>query len=491
MQRLTNVTAVNQSIGKEACFLLHKQRWASCGHCSSGGPLSPSPLLRKSRVESQWNKPRFGHAERRASRPSTVIDVTSRVSTAASSSTSFSSSLPPLRCPGGPRVKAEGIKQLYKVPHAGYLAKYDQRFVLNLKLTHQLATYLSRTTLTTPDKLLLELGPGVGSLTRSLLTRPCVGVLGIELDERFNAHLEQIKTYTRGKFQWINGDILSLNELDVLKAIFPEFTKQHLRRPSADEARDGSGTAGAPLRSAERERLLRKREERYGRTLHHTTTSSAAEPGGAESARGAFQTSPNAAFDITDHWWSSGAAKVEVVANLPFDIITELLMRYATDCSKRTGLFSFGRVPIHVFTQREVAERIIAPPGSILFSRLSVLCQAYFHVRLKQTFVDQTYYPRTEVQGAMLTLEPRAVPLASGVDGSTLTHFTDLLMRPGLRASTVHKSLSQFAPPEVVQYLLQELRMDGAMTVIDLSVEEVTQLASMWHRFIMASQQQA
>ncbi|AIO01697.1 rRNA dimethyltransferase, putative [Leishmania panamensis] len=423
--------------------------------------------------------------------------------------------LPPLRCPGGPRVTAEGIKQLYKVPHAGFLAKYDQRFMLNLKLTHQLVSYLSRTTLTTPDKVLVELGPGVGTLTRSLLTRPCVGVLGVEVDERFNPHLEQIRNYTNQKFQWVTADVLKVDELELLRSAFPHFVKANMRRPpspghetseanaaagaDADSGsqragftgdageHDTEGYEGAPLRSAQRERLLRQRRARKPH-LHSGATSRRGAGGAADTAGTA--TPPNPAFDVTNHWWSNGNAKVEVIANLPFAIITELLMRYAVDCAQHRGLFAFGRVPVHIFAQREVAERILAPAGSVEFSRLSVLCQCFFHVRLKQTFVDQTYYPRTEVEGAMLTLEPRSVPLAHDLDASTLIHFTNLLMKPGLRAATVHKSLSRFAPAELVQYMLQELRMDGAMTVLDLSVVEVTRLASLWQQFVTMSQQQ-
>lgn len=471
---------------------------ASC-RCLYTGLAQPSRVLRATRVEKQWARA-AAVENRRRSRPSTTThDITAAALHGGASSSSSNSiaalALPPLRCPGGPRVKAEGIKQLYKVPHAGYLAKYDQRFMLNLKLTHQLVSYLSRTTLTTPDKVLVELGPGVGSLTRSLLTRPCVGVLGVEMDERFNPHLEQIRSYTNNKFQWVNADVLKVDELQLLSTAFPAFVAASIRRPP--EAGNGTrqeqsnrgdfsgsdgggapngGYEGSPLRSAQRERLLRKRQGRRVAPYQHGEAS--------------WHTSPNPAFDITDQWWSNGNAKVEVIANLPFEIITELLMRYATDCARHRGIFAFGRVPVHVFTQREVAERILAPAGAVEFSRLSVLCQCFFHVRLKQTFVDQTYYPRTEVEGAMLTLEPRTVPLARGLDAATLIHFTNLLMKPGMRGATVHKSLTKFAPPELVQYMLQELRMDGALTVLDLSVAEVTRLASMWQQFLTVSQQQ-
>lgn len=446
--------------------------------------------------------------------PGVLYDSHSRTQTGPSSNARGSPrtpdhvTLPTLRCPGGPRINAEGIKNLYKVPHAGYLAKYDHRFVLNLKLTHQLASYLSRTTLRSSDKVLLELGPGAGAMTRSLLTRPCVGVLGVEKDERFNAHLEQIRNYTHGKFQWCNADILHSNEVTLLRRAFPQFVAHRLRRGPGEGAGAGAGTAassgyeGAPLRTVARERLLRDRyrcqqhpsqhesdkEAQHGRrtcSSHHAYNEHVQQAGGLHDSR----TSPNPAFDITDHWWADGDAKVEVIANLPFDIITELLMRYAVDCSRMSGLFSFGRVPLHIFTQMEVAERIAAAPGSIHFSRLSVLCQCYFHVRLKQSFTEMTYYPRTEVLGALLTLEPRTRPLQPGLDGATLIHFTDLLMKPGQRGMTVSKALLKFVPAEVAQYVLQEIRMDGAMKVLDLTVQEVTQMAALWQRFLAASQQ--
>lgn len=404
-------------------------------------------------------------------------------------------SLPPLACPGGPRMKSEGIKYLYKVPHAGYLSKYDQRFVLNLKLTHQLATYLSQTTLKTGNKVILELGPGPGSLTRSLLTRSCLGVLGVEADLRFNPHLHQIASCTNGKFKWVNADILQVSEVALLRDAFPEFVQQHQRYPPGSASTDESAKRwqqdveyeGAPLRSTARERILRDRLNKFGRTFSDRENKYEVPLKGTTS-REACQDS--AAFATSSDWWSRGEAQVEVVANLPFQIVSELLIRYAVDCSRLEGLFSFGRVPIHLFAQLEIAERIMAPPGSIHFSKLSVICQCFFHIRAKQTFSEWTFYPKTEVRGALLTLEPRSIPLSVGLDGGALLHFLDQLMPAGKRGAVVHKALSRFSPSEVVQYILQETRIDGAVTVLDLSIEEIARMGQLWKQFIVAAHEQ-
>lgn len=390
--------------------------------------------------------------------------------------------LPPLACPGGPQLKSEGIKYLFKVPHAGYLAKYDQRFVLNLKLTHQIASYLSRTTLKSTDKVILELGPGPGTLTRSLLTRDCVGVLGIELDMRFNPHLQQIESYTKGKFRWANADILKSCELELLASAFPDFVKKNKRRaPLVDDAphrnaeedeEDDNGDS--PLRTGARERILRQRSRR-----HRSSSNVEAE-----------RSNESPAFGVSSRWWSDGEAKVEVVANLPFRIMSELLVRYAVDCSQHTGLFAFGRVPLHIFVQREIAERIIAPAGSLYFSRLSVMCQVFFHIHVKQTFSEWTYFPVTEVQGALVTLEPRSVAVEN-VDGSVLVHFVNKLMPHGKRGSGVYSALSRFVPEEVVQYMLQEIRVDGGTAVLDLPVAVVAKLAMLWKEFVVHAGQQS
>eukprot|EP00796_Vickermania_ingenoplastis_P005561 gene5561-4014_t len=406
----------------------------------------PSVLLRPScgLSGSQWLLSRNPFTKpRKMQRGSHVVagtvthDITDQVRSPGRVSQS-GSSMPPLACPGGPRMKSEGIKYLFKVPHAGFLAKYDQRFVLNLKLTHQIAAYIAQTTMKTGDKVVLELGPGPGSLTRSLLARPCVGVLGVESDLRFNPHLQQISNFTDGKFKWVNADVLNASEVELLTG-FPRLC----------------GTASAAAATG----LLRQRN------------------GSADGP---------AAQRVASHWWSHGDAKLEVVANLPFSVVSELIIRYAVDCSRHEGIFSFGRVPLHLFTQQEVAERIVAPAGSIHFSRLSVLAQSYFHVCVKQTFSEWTYYPKTEVSGALLTLQPRGVPLSEGIDGGALLHFVDQLMPSGGRGATVHKALMKFAPPEVVQYLLQEARIDGAVIVLDLTVEEIVRLASLWRQFILA-----
>jgi dimethyladenosine transferase 1 len=55
---------------------------------------------------------------------------------------------------------------------------------------------------------------------------------------------------------------------------------------------------------------------------------------------------------------------VRIVGNLPFAISTKLLLKWLRDLAARRGIFHYGRVPLILAFQTEVADRIVAPPSS-------------------------------------------------------------------------------------------------------------------------------
>jgi 16S rRNA A1518/A1519 N6-dimethyltransferase RsmA/KsgA/DIM1 with predicted DNA glycosylase/AP lyase activity len=47
---------------------------------------------------------------------------------------------------------------------------------------------------------------------------------------------------------------------------------------------------------------------------------------------------------------------VQVVGNLPFNVATDLLLKWLKQMPKREGVFQWGRVPFTLMFQKEVAE---------------------------------------------------------------------------------------------------------------------------------------
>ena len=102
-----------------------------------------------------------------------------------------------------------------------------------------------------------------------------------------------------------------------------------------------------------------------------------------------------------------------LVANLPYNIGTPLLLKMLTD----------GHA-VHrfvVMVQKEVADRLMAGPGSRTYGIPSVVVSLHADVRREFTIGPQVFVPAPQVDSVVLTLErrlaptlaPRAIELAS------------------------------------------------------------------------------
>jgi 16S rRNA (adenine1518-N6/adenine1519-N6)-dimethyltransferase len=96
-----------------------------------------------------------------------------------------------------------------------------------------------------------------------------------------------------------------------------------------------------------------------------------------------------------------------VVANLPYNIATPLLTNWL-ECDPWPPWFQ----SLTLMFQKEVAERIVAPPGSKTYGRLSILAQ--WRCDAQKVFdVDRlAFSPPPKVTSSIVHLEPRAKPLA-------------------------------------------------------------------------------
>lgn len=91
-----------------------------------------------------------------------------------------------------------------------------------------------------------------------------------------------------------------------------------------------------------------------------------------------------------------------IVANLPYNVATPLLIAWLR------GISAFERLVL--MFQREVAERLTAPPGTPAYGRLSVLAQWLAEPRLLFTLPPGAFVPPPEVHSALVHLAPRPAP---------------------------------------------------------------------------------
>jgi 16S rRNA (adenine1518-N6/adenine1519-N6)-dimethyltransferase len=96
-----------------------------------------------------------------------------------------------------------------------------------------------------------------------------------------------------------------------------------------------------------------------------------------------------------------------IVANLPYNIATALLVSWVSIEPWPPWYDS----AILMF-QREVAERIVAAPGSKSYGRLSVLVQWRCEARILFDVHASAFVPAPKVTSSLLRLVPRAAPLS-------------------------------------------------------------------------------
>lgn len=108
---------------------------------------------------------------------------------------------------------------------------------------------------------------------------------------------------------------------------------------------------------------------------------------------------------------------VHIVANLPYNIGSALLVRWLTPAHWPP----FWRSCTLMF-QREVAERIVARPGSDAYGRLSVLAQWRSAARLAMAVHRSAFVPPPKVMSAVVHITPQTQP--AGVDPHLVGRLT-------------------------------------------------------------------
>ena len=91
--------------------------------------------------------------------------------------------------------------------------------------------------------------------------------------------------------------------------------------------------------------------------------------------------------------------KPKIVANLPYNVGTPLLVRWLTG--------AFTPASMTLMFQKEVADRIAAGAGEDAYGRLSVLAQALARTRVAMTLPARAFTPPPKVDSAVAFLEPR------------------------------------------------------------------------------------
>jgi 16S rRNA (adenine1518-N6/adenine1519-N6)-dimethyltransferase len=161
-----------------------------------------------------------------------------------------------------------------------------------------------------------------------------------------------------------------------------------------------------------------------------------------------------------------GGGKRRIVANLPYNIGTELLTRWLS-LEPWPPFFE----SLTLMFQREVAERIVAVPGSDAYGRLGVLCGWRTNARIAFNVDRSAFTPPPKVTSSVVHLVPRPT------DPTIPSRSVELVTRAafGQRRKMVRQSLKSMGRP--VDDLLAAGSLKGDERAETLGIETFLKLA--------------
>ncbi len=164
--------------------------------------------------------------------------------------------------------------------------------------------------------------------------------------------------------------------------------------------------------------------------------------------------------------------RFKLVANLPYSVATPLI----------ANLLAGSLVPetMTVTIQRELAERIVAQPGTKDYGALSVWVQSQCHVQLVRLMPPEAFWPRPKVTSAIVQIRLDSERREKIVDREFFHAFLRTLFlhrRKSLRAAVLSGWKTALDKP-AVDAILARAGLESSVRAEQLDVETLLRLGS-------------
>lgn len=163
-------------------------------------------------------------------------------------------------------------------------------------------------------------------------------------------------------------------------------------------------------------------------------------------------------------------ARVKLVANLPYNVATPIL----------SNMLDIEPWPVRMVAtiQRELAERIAAKPRTRDYSALSIWIQAQARVEIVRTMPASVFWPRPNVESAILDIRPQVVLRDRLADRKAFHVFVRSLFlhrRKFLRSALI-SAMKDSLDKQEVDAVLVELEHSSDVRAEQLTVEQMIEL---------------
>lgn len=179
--------------------------------------------------------------------------------------------------------------------------------------------------------------------------------------------------------------------------------------------------------------------------------------------------------------WNDEIPPISVIGNLPFNVSLPLIMKWLKLISTRSGLWSYGRVPLVLTFQQEVAERMEAAVLDRQRTRLSVMCQYLCKVERRFDIMGRAFTPPPEVDVSVVKLTPLKEPLID-VPFEFVEKFVRYLFHH--RQKLLRNNVKQLFPPDMKDYIPEMVEVSGTDENCKswmLSIEEIGSMVRLYY----------
>ena len=147
-------------------------------------------------------------------------------------------------------------------------------------------------------------------------------------------------------------------------------------------------------------------------------------------------------IELNDILEKHNVDQAEIIANLPYSIATKLLLNWIPfhkKINKMTLMF-----------QKEVAERIVAEPGSKKYGRLSILLGLTTNAKIVMNISSSAFIPKPKIESAIVQIMPKKIKKV--FNKIILEKITQTLFNQ--RRKQIKSTLSKFGDPIKICQLL-------------------------------------
>jgi 16S rRNA (adenine1518-N6/adenine1519-N6)-dimethyltransferase len=161
--------------------------------------------------------------------------------------------------------------------------------------------------------------------------------------------------------------------------------------------------------------------------------------------------------------------RLKVVANLPYQISTPLLFRFI---ESKEAFSTFT-----LMLQKEVAERMVAPPGRKEYGPLSIFIQMFSDVSIRFFIKPSAFFPPPKVESAVVHMVWKEKPMIETNDEEWFKRVVRACF--GYRRKTLVNALkhSELFLPEPVELKMEAIGIDPRRRPETLTIQEFAGLA--------------